>query len=148
MVVHHTTKRRRKQSHGTSVAGATTRLSTVSGESDYALRRMSAGETKPWLSGPFDAKRVGKIINDRRIELGLEVKQILPEIGWDKGEYSRKTRGLTPLWLWECSRLAVILKGWYGFPFVDKNEGTALEAFRDRLPEILQYLATHPRSTK
>lgn len=106
---------------------------------------MPGNKQKRPTGGVYDDKEVGRRIDDRRIELGLQVKDVLAELGWDKGEYSRKTRGLTPLFLGECSKLFVLLKGWTGFPFVDKAEGSILDAIgAGRLAEILDYLAKHP----
>lgn len=95
----------------------------------------------------FDEAKIGLRIEQRRAELGLETKAVYTELGWTKGEYSRKTRGLGPIWMAEYAELHRILRGWTGFPFVDKAEGEILDALRDRLPEILRYLAA-PKSPK
>ena len=106
---------------------------------------MPGNRAKRPKGGVYDDKKVGKRIDDRRIELGIEVKDVCEDLDWDKGEYSRKTRGLTPLYLGECSRLFVLLKGWTGFPFVDQAQGAVLDAIGvGRLAEILDYLASHP----
>lgn len=104
---------------------------------------MAQRRARPSSKGTvYDERIVGRRIEDRRVELGLETKAVYQEMGWDKGEYSRKTKGATPIWMAEYSKLFVMLKGWPGFPFVDRAEGVALEALKDRLPEILRFLAS------
>jgi transcriptional regulator with XRE-family HTH domain len=77
--------------------------------------------------GRYDERIIGRRINQRRVEKHLEVKQILDALGWDKGEYSRKTRGLAPLYLGEVSILWEILgNGEPGWPFVTVEELRAL----------------------
>jgi hypothetical protein len=105
---------------------------------------MSGAKRPPSKGLLYDEERIGKVIDDRRIELGLEVKDVCAQMDWDKAEYSRKTRGQTPVWAAEYSKLHAILKGWTGFPFVPRRDGELLDAIGGgRLPEILHYLATH-----
>jgi hypothetical protein len=62
----------------------------------------------------------------------MEVKQFCDVIGWDKTEYSRKTRGLIKLTVEECGKAADILQGGAGFPFVDPELAAVLEGLKSR----------------
>jgi hypothetical protein len=102
--------------------------------------------------GRFNDKTIGKRINDLRIERGLEAKQFYDLMKWEKGEHSRKVRGLTPIWPGEASKAAEILRAPRGWPYITTEEGALVEALGSsvtdvlrRLPEILAMLSTPRR---
>lgn len=91
--------------------------------------------------GRYRHKDLGHKIDALRRKRGMPAKAFYEEIGWDKGEYSRKTRGLTPLTIEECGRAADILDAGMGFPFVDSDTSEILDALkRGELSQMLDAL--------
>lgn len=96
----------------------------------------------------YDEAIIGKRIEELRRVRGLSSSAVYAVMGWNKGEYSRKTRGETPIWAAEYAKLHAILDGWPGFPFVDEEQGRLLQLLKERRPEVLRLLATAARERR
>ena len=85
-------------------------------------------------------RELGRRMDHRRADRGLERKQLYEDMGWEKTAYSRKWRGETTIMDDEIVALRRVLDGPYGWPFISAEEGLLLEALRHRAPEALRHI--------
>lgn len=85
-------------------------------------------------------KAVGARVDQLRRDRGLEAKQLYGDMQWDKGQYSRKHRGLTPLDDEDVVKLRRLLKAPAGWPFISIEEGLLIEATKGRAAEMLRHM--------
>lgn len=100
---------------------------------------MPPSRRKRPTEGPFADKIIGPRINALRVERGFSAKAFYEEMDWEKGEHSRKVRGLTPIWGGEAGRAARILRAPRGWPYITVEEGMLLDALGDRAAQVLQH---------
>jgi hypothetical protein len=85
-------------------------------------------------------KTVGQRMDQLRRDRDLEAKQLYGDLGWDKGQYSRKYRGHTPLDDEDVVKLRRLLRAPTGWPYVSVEEGLLIDATKGRAAEMLRHL--------
>lgn len=89
---------------------------------------MTGRRKKGTGSGRYDERLIAARVEARRRVRRVEVKQICAELGMEKWDWSRKVRNdRSSFSIAELSRIAELLEGPTGWPFVDEQIGELLD---------------------
>lgn len=97
--------------------------------------RGMAGRARKINKGPrFNEFRIAERINAARQSRNLEIKDFCAQVGWGKSDYTKKIVNVrTAMSMLDFEKVAAVLEGPPGWPFIDTREGEIVQDYRDLL---------------